>query len=269
MINERRQKHEREKKARGKTLFFSLAEKLDKVNREKNVLPVFEQFLDGAKKGVSIALGYIPVGIAFGLLAKTSGFTIFEAFLFSFVFYSGAAQFMCVDLLLSGISPLTIMVSVFLLNSRLMIMSMTLGLHIKKISKPYIPLIGAMITDETFSILYFNKERMTTAFALGVESVAYWSWGLATLCGFFVGQIIPVAVRNSLEVGLTCLFVSLLIPSMKKERKSLFVCGLAALVYGIIFYTKWVPSGWDIIVGILISSFLSVMVLKRIERKKA
>ena len=37
-------------------------------------------FLDGLRSGVSLAVGYIPVALTFGLLAKTTGLSLFETF---------------------------------------------------------------------------------------------------------------------------------------------------------------------------------------------
>ena len=37
-------------------------------------------FLDGLRSGVSLAVGYIPVALTFGLLAKTTGLSLLKRF---------------------------------------------------------------------------------------------------------------------------------------------------------------------------------------------
>ena len=63
-----------------------------------------------------IMLGYIPIAMAFGLLCKGQNISMLDSILFSFVFYSGAAQFMAVELLGAGVGMFSIVLSVFLLN---------------------------------------------------------------------------------------------------------------------------------------------------------
>ncbi|MDO5755414.1 MAG: AzlC family ABC transporter permease [Tissierellia bacterium] len=248
------------KKARKKTLLFNLSRRIIKGGKRPGPK---KDFIRGCKKGVPIALGYIPVGLAFGLLAKTSGFHLGEVAAFSFILYAGAAQFMCVDLMNGGVNPITIIISVFLLNLRLAVMSASIGIHTKSLNKRWLPLVGAMITDETFSILYFNKDQMTTAFTFGVELIAYLSWGIATIAGFFVGEVLPPSIQASFEVGLSCLFISLLIPSIKGQRENLWICIMAALIYLFIDYLGVLSLGWDIVASILISSFLGLKLVMK------
>ena len=39
-------------------------------------------FIEGAKAAIPIVLGYIPVGIAYGMMAKATGLTFFKALSF-------------------------------------------------------------------------------------------------------------------------------------------------------------------------------------------
>ncbi len=51
-----------------------------------------KDFKEGAKAATPIILGYIPVGIAYGMLAKATGLTFFRALSFSLFVYTGAGQ---------------------------------------------------------------------------------------------------------------------------------------------------------------------------------
>ena len=42
-----------------------------------------KDFKEGAKAATPIILGYIPVGIAYGMMAKATGLTFFKALSFS------------------------------------------------------------------------------------------------------------------------------------------------------------------------------------------
>ena len=50
-------------------------------------------FFSGVKAGMPIAIGYFPVALTFGLLAKTTGLSILEATAMSIFVYAGASQY--------------------------------------------------------------------------------------------------------------------------------------------------------------------------------
>ena len=202
-----------------------------------------------------IMLGYIPIAMAFGLLCKGQNISMLDSTLFSFVFYSGAAQFMAVELLGAGVGMFSIVLSVFLLNLRLFIMSTSLGIHTQK--------IGFMLTDEAFSVMSFNKEKLNTEFALAVELGPYLAWGIFTPVGYLIGQLMPKSVQTSLEVGLTAMFIALVVPSIKKSSNGLVVSLIGVVTYAIIFYLKFIPSGWDIILAIILSSYIGLKVIMK------
>lgn len=58
-----------------------------------------KDFKEGAKAATPIILGYIPVGIAYGMLAKATGLTFFKALSFSLFVYTGAGQMAAVTML--------------------------------------------------------------------------------------------------------------------------------------------------------------------------
>ena len=59
---------------------------------------------DGLKAGFPIVIGYFPIGMAFGLLARNVGVPFGENCLFSILVFAGASQFMALDLLRAGIA---------------------------------------------------------------------------------------------------------------------------------------------------------------------
>src|SRR5690554_7760110 len=69
-------------------------------------------------KTLPVMLGYIPLGIAFGVLAVQMGFPWWFAPLTSIAIYSGASQFLILSLLTAGASLSAIFVAVFLLSTR-------------------------------------------------------------------------------------------------------------------------------------------------------
>ena len=70
------------------------------------------------KTSLPIMFGFVPLGIAFGLLFQELGYPWFFATLMSVIVYAGAAQFMAIGFLSAGLGVLEIAMSTFFLNSR-------------------------------------------------------------------------------------------------------------------------------------------------------
>ena len=50
-----------------------------------------------------VLFGFIPLGVAFGLLMNGAGYPVFWSFLMSLLVYAGSAQFMGVELLAAAV----------------------------------------------------------------------------------------------------------------------------------------------------------------------
>ncbi len=75
-------------------------------------------FRDGVKSGTAIAIGYAPVALMFGLLAKSTGLTLIDTTLMSMIVFAGAAQYISLNLLSLGTGPFEIILTTFILNIR-------------------------------------------------------------------------------------------------------------------------------------------------------
>jgi len=221
---------------------------------------------EGMVAGSPLILGYFPIAMAFGLLAKNTGLTITDTSATSLLVYAGASQFMFLDLLRTGVSAGSIILATFLLNLRHMMMSASLSVNLKKDTAGFLPIIGFGITDETFSVLSFNRDKLSLPFILTVNLIAYGAWASGTAVGYMVGEVIPRALQDSLGLGLYAMFAALLFPSFKADRDYLKPALLGAATYFAIFKTGLLSSGWDIIAGIVIASALGVVAMGKEDK---
>ena len=58
-------------------------------------------------KSIPVMCGYLFLGMAFGILAQTSGFSVIWVLLLSIFVYAGSMQFIMIPMLASCVSPLT------------------------------------------------------------------------------------------------------------------------------------------------------------------
>jgi len=223
-------------------------------------------FKQGVRAGLPICCGYLPAAMAFGLLAKTTGLSILESFLFSGLVFAGASQFMALNLLSTGAAVMEIIVATFLLNLRHLLMSASLAARF--LGKGIIiPAVAFGVTDETFSVAALRPGNLRAPFLLGLELISYSGWVSGTVIGYLIGAALPPALRGSMGIVLYALFIALLIPPVKKIRQYGYLALGAGAIHYLLTYSRSFPPGWNLIAAILISAAVGAMILKP-ERKE-
>ncbi len=204
------------------------------------------------RAGIPLFIGYFPAAVAFGILAKTTGVSLVEAFLFSAVVFAGASQFIALNLLATGMGPTGIILTTLLVNFRHFLMSTYLSSRItQKAKRWYIPMAFG-VTDEVFSVLSFTKGNLTKNFVLALEFSAYSGWVLGTLAGFLLGGFMPPILTQSMGVALYALLLAILMPEIKSSHTSLFLTLASGLLNWLLVSMNFLPKGWTIIVCILV-----------------
>lgn len=212
--------------------------------------------VSGLKDAFPIMIGYFSVAMAFGLMVKNADLLLMDAMLFSTVVFAGASQFMALNMIISGTPWMSIVAATFLVNFRHFIMSASLGSRIVKPRRWQVPFIAFGVTDETFSVVMTREGRLSSVYVWVVSSCAYISWGSGTAAGFLLGAFIPDALGSSLGMGLYVLFMSLLIPEIKKGRKALWVALTSAVLNTLFGYIPFIGSSWSLVFAVVVSALL-------------
>lgn len=215
----------------------------------------------GLKDAFPIMLGYFSVAMAFGILVKSADLYLLDAVLFSTVVFAGASQFMVLNMLISGLPLLSIVTTTFLVNFRHFIMSASLGSRLNKPSRWQIPLIAFGVTDETFSVVMAKEGSLSPSYVMSVNFFSYISWGTGTATGFVLGTFIPDALGDSLGMGLYVLFMSLLVPEIKKAPKILWVALTAGILNTALSYLPIIGSSWSLVLGVILSAFIFTFIV--------
>ena len=222
-------------------------------------------FTSGLKAGTSIAIGYFPVALTFGLLAKTAGLSIIEATAMSLFVFAGASQYIALSLITAAVNPMLIVMNTFIVNIRHFLMTASLNEKMMPEKRWIKALYAFGITDESFSVLATSKkERVSTSFAFGVTFIAYASWVIFTAVGHVVGANLPIFLQAAMSIALYAMFVGLLVPSMKGNRKVVMLAGTAAAIHSFFYFTELLSTGWAILFSTLASAiFIEVIYAKR------
>jgi len=216
---------------------------------------------DGFYSGLPVFIGYFPIAVTFGLLAKNVNISLFESFCFSAMVFAGASQFVGLNMLHAGIGIGQITLTVFLLNFRHFLMSATLS------SKTYfnrllVPVISFGVTDETFAVAAMKKGELTGSYVLALNFTAYAGWVSGTVAGYVAGDFLPAGIQASISICLYALFAAILIPAVKKSFRAGFVAIVAGTVNSLLGHLALTASGWNIVLSILAASIAGMLLFK-------
>ncbi|MDK2825452.1 MAG: hypothetical protein PWQ63_193 [Methanolobus sp.] len=204
-----------------------------------------------------VMFGYVPIGIAFGLLTTHYGFSWTYSVLMSILIFSGAAQFIAVALAVSGAGVVEIVLTMLFLNLRHSFFGLSLINRFENVGriKPY--LIFAL-TDETYALITgtnIPENISASRFYEYITGLDHFYWIAGTALGALLGNFINTNL-SGLEFSLTALFVVL---SIEKYRcaKTRFPF-VAALIAGIIAML-FAGTQNMLLVAIIIGTFLLVL----------
>ncbi len=221
-------------------------------------------FNAGLKAGSSIAIGYFPVALTFGLLAKTTGLSLIEATAMSIFVFAGAAQYISLSLISAGVLPILIVLNTFVVNIRHFLMTAALNEKMEPAAVWKKALYAFGITDESFAVLAIQEDsKVRTSFAAGVIAISYGSWVVFTAIGHLIGANLPQFLQAAMSIALYAMFVGLLVPSMRGNRKVFSLAAIAGIFNSIFYFTGWLSTGW----AILFSTLASAIIVEIISTK--
>lgn len=187
----------------------------------------------GMRAAIPTVLGYVSIGLAFGVVAAASDLSTVQVALMSLLVYGGSAQFAMVALFVAGEGTFSIVLTVFFVNLRNMLMS----LHTATIF-PDLPLwdglrIGSLITDESYGVLlsqHMKGEAVSPAWMRGNNLASYASWVVATVLGSVLGGMIPSPERLGLDFALVSMFIGIFAGQLEAMLKLLATKKLLAIL---------------------------------------
>lgn len=167
-----------------------------------------------------VLFGFVPLGIAFGLLMDGAGYGVFWSFLMSLLVYAGSAQFMGVELL-SAAAPLPqVALMTLILNFRHMVYGLSMLERYRGVGKRKLYLIFAL-PDETYAILSGGQvpdgvEPRDYYLAVSLLNQVYWVAG--SVIGALLGAALPINTQGA-DFAMTALFVVIALGQWE-ERKN-------------------------------------------------
>jgi 4-azaleucine resistance transporter AzlC len=219
--------------------------------------PAKRGWLTGVTQALPIVLGYVPIGIAYGILAQKAGISTGNTLLMSLIVFAGSSQLIAVGLFEAGVPVLSVVITTFVVNLRHLLMSAAVSPFLKRWRKAELATFAYELTDETFAVhsARFAAHGPNKAEVFTTNIISQAAWVLGTWLGIVVGGLIQDAKPLALDYALPAMFIALLIMQIKDRAQ----IGVALLTGLLAVGLRLAGVGqWNVILATLIGATLGV-----------
>lgn len=188
----------------------------DKENKEHKVRKAFKAALPIT---LPVMVGYVVLGLSYGLLMKKMGFGAIWSFSLSFFVYAGSLQYVGIALLTGPFNPVYTLMLTVAVNFRYIFCGISMLEKYKGMGKvkPYL-IFG--LSDETYSLISaMDVPRGVDEkwFYFFITSLHHFYWSAATVVGALLGFILHFNTEG-LDFALTALFTVMFVDQWQKSK---------------------------------------------------
>ena len=223
------------------------------------------EFLGGVKAELPIALGVIPFGMIYGVLALAAGMSPALAQAMSAIVFAGSAQFIGAQLIGAATPGPILLFTIFIVNIRHLLYSASLAPHLKHLPAQWRWLLAYLLTDEAYAVTVLHYDRGQTEstdnrhfFFLGAGLTLWIAWQTSTAVGIFLGTQVPASWALDFTLALT--FIGIVIPALKDKAH----IG-AALSAGV---TAVLAAALPYKLGLMLAALIGIIVGMTIENQR-
>lgn len=171
---------------------------------------------------VPVLMGYLAIGIAFGLMLQEIGYNFIWAFFMSLTIYAGSGQYLGVTLLGTGAALGTVALMTLLINFRHLVYGLSMLEKFRGMGWRKLYMIFSL-TDETYALLASARapvgvEPKRFYFAIALLDHSYWILG--SVIGAVAGALIPLDTTG-IDFAMTALFVVIAVDQWKAYKNHL------------------------------------------------
>lgn len=168
-----------------------------------------------------VMTGYLVLGFGFGIILKSSGYSILLAFAMSLLIYAGSMQYAAVGLITGGASLVTVAITTLMVNARHLFYGISMLDKYKGMGKKK-PYLIFSLTDETYSLVcndgleIDDDRRGNYYFSVSLFNHLYWVTG--SVLGAVVGALVSFN-SEGIDFVLTALFLTVFLDQWLSTKK--------------------------------------------------
>lgn len=208
-------------------------------------------FVDTIPLGISVSI----YGLVYGVLGGKAGLSVYEVIAMSMFVFAGASQIAAVQLIALGSNPVSIIITIFIINLRHFLMSASISPYLKEVSTRMKMLSAYFMTDESYAVTYshFQKNKSSSFYFLGSGLNIYLFWGASGALGYLFGNALPVQFNYIFDFAFIAAFTGMLVPMVKD-----FPMITTVLASGIISVlgAMFIPGKWYILIAGIVASLV-------------
>lgn len=171
---------------------------------------------------VPVLMGYLAIGMAFGLMLQTAGYGVGWALLMSLTIYAGSGQYLGVSLLATGAHLSQVAFLTLMINFRHLVYGLSMLEKFRGMGARKFYMIFSL-TDETYALLSSAKvpqgvDEHWYYFAVAMLDHSYW------IMGSVLGSILGSALgfdTTGVDFAMTALFLVIAVGQWKKAGSHL------------------------------------------------
>ena len=212
-----------------------------------------------------IIFGYIPLGMACGILAQKVGFDWFQMLMMAVFLFAGSGQFIALAMIGSGSTIMPVVLTVCIVNLRHLLYALILNQYLSKESRLYKAFFAQEIVDESFAVNQ-NQFALDAEWngknALGVNIIGHSSWILANLVGLYLGNSIYIDTAL-VSYALIAMFIGLW--SFHFLNARLVLTGILGGFLALLL-SYWLTNMLNVVVATVIAAALAAFYEMRMGR---
>jgi 4-azaleucine resistance transporter AzlC len=219
------------------------------------------RFLRGVRLGSPVLLGYLPIGAAFGVLARTAGMSVAQTVACSMLVFAGSGQFIALALMNAGADIGTVLITTGVINLRHILFGATLQPYLRHIPLGRQAAVAATITDETFAVNVtdFRGGSASASSMAGVGIVSWVGWWAGTAIGAIATGLIGDPSRWGLQFAMAAMFTALLVATAE-DRRHVVVAVVAALLA--VVFSVLIPGQWSLVATAVVAAAVGAVVYR-------
>lgn len=208
---------------------------------------------------VPVLMGYLAIGMAFGLMLQSAGYGVVWAFFMSLTIYAGSGQYLGVSLLATGASLPQVAFLTLMINFRHLVYGLSMlekfrGMGARKLYMMF------SLTDETYALLSSARppegvEEHDFYFCVALLDHSYW------ILGSVIGSLAGAALgfdTTGVDFAMTALFLVIAVGQWKAAGSHLpALLGIAATLLSL-----WAVGAEDMLLPALGLIIMTLVVLR-------
>lgn len=199
------------------------------------IFVIENRFVQGIRDGVPIALGYLSVSFAFGMMAASQGLPLWASVVISFTNLTSAGQFAALGIIASGGSMLEMALSQLIINLRYFLMSLSLTQKVDpKMNTLQRAVIAHGVTDEIFAVSTSRYEGVGFTYMIALMMLPILGWTGGTFLGGAASSLLPLALRDALGIMIYGMFLAIILPPCRRSRE-IFIVVIPSSVMSCLF----------------------------------